>query len=128
MRLLLDTHAFLWFIQGDENLSQQSRLLIEDSKNEVLISVATLWEIAIKSNLKKLDLLEPFEVLIPREIINNELTQLPITIEHLVQLGQLPFYHRDPFDRLLIAQSLFEQVPLVSKDSQFDEYGVKRIW
>jgi len=100
MHLLLDTHAFLWFINGDEKLSQRSRLLIQEANNEVLISVVTLWEITIKTSLKKLDLSQPFEILIPRELADNEFTQLPITIDHLIQLGNLPFHHRDPFDRL----------------------------
>ncbi|MDM8557424.1 type II toxin-antitoxin system VapC family toxin [Candidatus Parabeggiatoa sp. HSG14] len=128
MRVLLDTHAFLWFINGDKNLSQRSRLLIQEADNEVLISIVTLWEITIKTSLKKLDLSQPFNVLIPRELADNEFTQLPVTIDHLIQLSNLPFHHRDPFDRLLIAQSLFEQVPLISKDSEFDNYGLERIW
>jgi PIN domain nuclease of toxin-antitoxin system len=128
MRLLLDTHAFLWFISGDESLSQYSRLLIQEAENEIFISVATLWEISIKNSLNKLELSQPFEILIPRELSDNEFTQLSITIEHLIQLVRLPFHHRDPFDRLLIAQSLSEQLPLVSKDSQFDNYGLERIW
>lgn len=128
MRLLLDTHALLWFINGDENLSQRSKILIQESNNEVFISIATLWEITIKTSLGKLELSQPFELLIPRELTNNEFTLLPITIEHLIKLGSLPFYHRDPFDRLLIAQALYEQVPLISKDSEFDDYELERIW
>ena len=128
MRLLLDTHTFLWFINGDENLSQRSKILIQESDNEVFISIATLWEITIKTSLGKLELSQPFDLLIPRELTNNEFTQLPITIEHLIKLGSLPFHHRDPFDRLLIAQSLYEQMPLISKDSEFDDYELERIW
>ncbi|ALG69233.1 type II toxin-antitoxin system VapC family toxin [Beggiatoa leptomitoformis] len=128
MRLLLDTHAFLWFINGDDNLSQHSQLLIQDTNNEVLISIATLWEISIKSSLKKLELAQSFEILIPKELINNKFTLLPITVEHLIQLGKLPLHHRDPFDRILIAQSLCEQLPIVSKDSQFNNYSLEIIW
>ena len=128
MRLLLDTHAFLWFINGDEHLSQHSRLLIQEADNEVLISVATLWEITIKTSLTKIELSQPFDILIPRELSDNEFTQLPISLEHLIHLGKLPFHHRDPFDRILIAQSLYEQIPLVSKDSEFDKYGIDRFW
>lgn len=128
MRLLLDTHAFLWFINGDETLSQHSRLLIQEADNDILISSATLWEIVIKNSLNKLELSQPFGILIPRELSDNEFTQLPITVDHLVQLGKLPFHHRDLFDRLLIAQSLYEQVPLISKDNEFDKYGLERIW
>ncbi len=128
MRLLLDTHAFLWFISGDKNLSQRSRTLIQEANNEILISIATLWEIAIKISLKKLELLQPFEIIIPREITDNEFTQLPIKLEHLFELKRLPCHHRDPFDRLLIAQSSSEKLPLISKDSLFDNYSVERIW
>jgi PIN domain nuclease of toxin-antitoxin system len=128
MRLLLDTHAFLWFIGGDGSLSERARSLIQEADNEVLISIATLWEISIKTSLNKLELVEAFDVLIPRELADNEFTQLPVTLNHIVQLGRLPFHHRDPFDRLLIAQSLYENVPLVSKDSAFDRYGIERVW
>jgi PIN domain nuclease of toxin-antitoxin system len=128
MRFLLDTHTFLWFINGDDNLSQQGKLLIQEADNEILISSATLWEIVIKTSLNKLELSQPFNILIPKELADNDFTQLFITIDHLIQLSKLPFYHRDPFDRLLIAQSLFEQVPLISKDGEFDHYGLERIW
>ena len=128
MRLLLDTHAFLWFINGDEKLNQHSKALIQESNNEVLVSIATLWEIAIKTSLNKLELLQPFEIVIPKELAENEFTLLPIKLEHLVELRKLPFHHRDPFDRLLIAQSLSEKLPLISKDDQFGNYDVERIW
>lgn len=128
MRLLLDTHAFLWFINGDDKLSQRSRALIQEYNNEVLVSIATLWEIAIKISLNKLELLQPFEIIIPKELADNEFTLLAIKLEYLVELRKLPFYHRDPFDRLLIAQSLSEKLPLISKDDQFDNYGVERTW
>jgi PIN domain nuclease of toxin-antitoxin system len=128
MRFLLDTHTFLWFINGDERLSEQSRRLIENADNDVLISVVSLWEIAIKVSLNKLELAQAFEVLIPRELADNKFTQLPITVAHLIQLSKLPFHHRDPFDRLLIAQSLTEELPLVSKDRKFNNYGVARVW
>jgi PIN domain nuclease of toxin-antitoxin system len=128
MRLLLDTQAFLWFISGDESLSERARLLIQEADNEVLISIATLWEISIKASLNKLELTQAFDVLIPRELADNEFTQLPITLNHIIRLGRLPYFHRDPFDRMLIAQSLYEKVPLVSRDGEFDHYGIERIW
>lgn len=128
MRMLLDTHTFLWFINGDDKLTEASRLLIQNIDNEVFISVVTLWEIAIKISLGKLSLLQDFSVLIPRELNSNEFLQLPIKLKHLIQLGSLPFYHRDPFDRLLIAQSLSEQIPIISRDVIFDDYKVQRIW
>jgi len=100
MRLLLDTHAMVhqWRLK---NLSQHSRLLIQEADNEVFISIATLWEITIKTSIKKLELSQPFNILIPRELADNEFTQLPITIDHLIQLGNLAFHHRDPFDRII---------------------------
>jgi PIN domain nuclease of toxin-antitoxin system len=96
--------------------------------NEIFVSIATLWEIAIKNNINKLELSQPFDVLIPRELSDNAFTLLPITVNHLIQLGTLPFHHRDPFDRLLIAQSQYEKMPIISKDSRFEHYDVDIIW
>jgi PIN domain nuclease of toxin-antitoxin system len=106
MRFLLDTHAFLWFVMGDARLGAAARDTIEDTMHEKWISVASIWEIAIKHSLGKLTLAEPFEVLIPREIQSNGFRLLPIDLAHLTRVNVLPFHHRDPFDRLLIAQSL----------------------
>lgn len=128
MTVLLDTHAFLWFILDDARLSQAARDTIELGTTSVLISPATPWEIAIKYSTKKLTLTEPFHVLIPREIHANRFTLLPVSIEHTVVVSSLPYHHRDPFDRMLIAQSLVDNLPVVSVDSQFDAYGVNRIW
>jgi PIN domain nuclease of toxin-antitoxin system len=128
MRLLLDTHAFLWFVMGDNRLSQSARAAIEDPANEKRLSVASLWEIAIKHSLGKLRLAEPFEVLIPREMHRNALVILPIEVSHLARVDALPFHHRDPFDRLLIAQALVEDLNLVSIEAAFDTYRVSRIW
>jgi PIN domain nuclease of toxin-antitoxin system len=128
MKLLLDTHTFLWFIAGSHNLSQTARELIEDVANEKLVSIASLWEIAIKHSIGKLPLAAPFSALIPQQMALNGFDSLPIEIHQISLLVALPFHHRDPFDRLLIAQSLAEGIPLVSADSNFDAYGVQRFW
>lgn len=128
MRLLLDTHSFLWFIDGSKSLSANARELIEDEFNEVFLSVGSLWEIAIKVSIGKLVLNSPFEVLIPQQISLNRITLLDIAVSHTVLVSSLPFHHRDPFDRLLVAQSTVEQIPILSVDPAFDEYGVTRLW
>ena len=102
MRLLLDTHSFLWFMMGSPKLSGRARSLIEDESNERLFSSASLWELAIKLSLGKLSLSEPFDVLIPRELSTNGIVVLRMEIAHFSVLATLPFHHRDPFDRLLI--------------------------
>jgi PIN domain nuclease of toxin-antitoxin system len=128
MRLLLDTHTFLWFIDGNANLSTSTRALIEDMANEVFLSVASLWEMAIKVSLRKLQLEHPFEILMPEQLSLNGIELLGITVSHVANVAVLPFHHRDPFDRLLIAQSLAERMPIVSRDPAFDSYPVTRLW
>jgi PIN domain nuclease of toxin-antitoxin system len=128
MRLLLDTHAFLWFLGDAPELSTQARGLIEDDTNEVLLSVASLWEMAIKISLQKLTLSGPLGQFIPEQLALNSIGLLPITLAHTVAVATLPFHHRDPFDRLLIAQALVEALPVISRDHSWDAYGVKRIW
>ena len=128
MKLLLDTHAFLWFIMGSINLSANARVLIEDPSNESLLSVASLWEMAIKVSLGKLTLSAPFAELIPPQLNANGIGLLNIRIDHLSLLTTLPFHHRDPFDRLLIAQAITDNIPVVSIDAAFDNYGLTRLW
>src|SRR4051794_40633258 len=128
MRLLLDTHALLWFIIGDSKLSTTARVAIEDPRNEKLVSAGSIWEIAVKVSLGKLTLAEPFGVIIPRELGRNGFVILPITTAHADRISTMPFHHRDPFDRLLIAQAQQEALTVVGLDPQFDAYGVKRIW
>ena len=127
MRLLLDTHSFLWFIEDNPRLSAKAKNLLE-SETELLISAASLWEIAIKISMGKLSLTQPFELFIPNQLATNAIEVLPIAVEHLALLSALPFHHRDPFDRLMIAQAIVEQLPIVSLDREFDPYGVKRLW
>ena len=128
MRLLLDTHAFLWFVLDDPRLSATATALIVDSNNDVEISPASYWEMAIKISLGKYSLPEPYEVFMEREIAANQFRILHIEPRHTALLTTLPFHHRDPFDRLLVAQAIVEQIPIVSSDSTFDADGVRRLW
>jgi PIN domain nuclease of toxin-antitoxin system len=128
MRLLLDTHAFLWFIMGSPNLSASARSLIEDDASERFLSVASLWEMAIKLSTGKLTLSAPFNVLIPPQLGLNGIELLGIEVGHAAVVSTLPFHHRDPFDRLLVAQAIVESMPIVSADTAFDMYAVKRLW
>jgi PIN domain nuclease of toxin-antitoxin system len=128
MRVLLDTHAFLWFISGSKKLSSVARNIIADLDNEVFLSAASLWEIAIKVSLGKLDLIQPYEKLIPEQLQQEEIRTLPIEIDHLTNMIKLPFHHRDPFDRLIIAQGIVEGFPIVSSDPVFTNYPVKIMW
>jgi PIN domain nuclease of toxin-antitoxin system len=128
LRLLLDTHALLWFLAGDEKLSGVARALVEDDGNEVLVSAGSLWEIAIKLSLGKLGMSIPFEEAFPAQLDANEIRILPILPAHLQRVVSLPFHHRDPFDRLLAAQAIAESLPLVSRDAVFDTYGLRRLW
>ena len=128
MTLLLDTHSFLWFWWDDPQLSETAKQAICDATNRKLISTASCWEIAIKVSLKKLDLGAPYRGFIHEHMVRNNFELLQITDEHLAMLVDLPFHHKDPFDRLLVAQSLYEQIPIVSVDPQLDAYGGTRIW
>ena len=128
MRLLLDTHAFLWFVMDDPRLGGHARVLIEDAANERLLSVASCWEIAIKLSLGRLGLAEPLEVFLRDQMARNAIAPLPVEIAHTVLVSSLPFHHRDPFDRLLVAQALVERVPLLSADATLDAYEVDRRW
>ncbi|HRJ40646.1 MAG: type II toxin-antitoxin system VapC family toxin [Caldilineaceae bacterium] len=128
MRILLDTHAFLWFVSNEAEMSTRSLKIIEDPSVDVLVSVATLWEIAIKSSIGKLDLKQTFDEIIPRELTNNRFQLWAIDIAALSLVSTLPLYHRDPFDRLLIAQAIAEGIPIVTRDSAFSSYPVQIIW
>jgi PIN domain nuclease of toxin-antitoxin system len=128
MRLLLDTHAFLWFVLGDAQLRSTARSYIPDSAHAKLISPASYWEIAIKVSLGKYRLNASYELCMQRGIEGNGFEILPIEPKHTVALTALPFHHRDPFDRLLIAQAMVEQVPIVSRDTAFHAYPITRLW
>ncbi len=128
MRVLLDTHALLWFLLADHKLSQRAQEMISDAETVVEISPASYWEIAIKISLGKYELPEPYAQFMERELMINDFSILPILPRHTALLTNLPFHHRDPFDRLLIAQSMAEVIPLVSCDQNFDAYAISRIW
>ncbi len=128
MKLLLDTHTLLWFIAGSASLSAYARSLIEDIANEKFVSIASIWETAIKISIGKMSLSAPFDVLFPHQLKINGFELLPIKIEHTSVVTNLPFHHRDPFDRLLIAQAIEEKMSLASADARFDDYGITRLW
>ncbi len=126
MRQLLDTHAFLWFVMGNPRITDKLRAQIEDNEN--FVSIVSVWEIAIKYNIGKLNLELPFDDFIDRQIIPNGIQLLDVKLEHLKVLSTLPLHHRDPFDRLLIAQAITEDIVLISADSLFSLYPVQRMW
>ncbi len=128
MRLLLDTHAFLWFVLGDAQLSNTAKSYILDSAHAKLISPASYWEIAIKVSIGIYILNASYELFTQRGIEGNGFEILPIELKHTVALTTLPFHHRDPFDRLLIAQAMAEQIPIISNDPAFDAYPIMRLW
>ncbi len=128
MKFLLDTHTFLWFIEGNLNLSSAARNLIEDRENQRFISVASLWEMSIKVSIGKLELAITFIELVERQVYGNAIELLEIQPGHLDELAKLTFHHKDPFDRLIIAQSLAEHIPVVTKDSAFGNYPVTVLW
>jgi PIN domain nuclease of toxin-antitoxin system len=128
VRLLLDTHSFLWFILGDSRLSAGARSLIENADNERWLSMASAWEMAIKVSLGKMNVFQPFDTLLATHLQRNNVFLLPISLPHVLRVVTLPFHHRDPFDRMIAVQSLSENLPLVSADSVFDNYGVQRLW
>ncbi len=129
MKLLLDTHTFLWFIDGNPKLSGYARQLIGSPANERLLSVASLWEMSIKASMGKLKLDLTFEKIVSEHIEGNAIKLLQIAPEHLDILRSLPFHHKDPFDRLIIAQGQSEKMPIVSRDKAFHEYnGIRCIW
>lgn len=128
MKLLLDTHSFMWFVAADARLSKTAREAIEDAANEKFVSVASAWEIAIKHSLGKIILSEPYEIFMPRQIAVNGFELLNITVEHTAIVAKLELHHRDPFDRLLIAQAMSEGMTIISKDDAFKAYPVICAW
>lgn len=128
MRLLLDTHAFLWFVTDDPQLSATARALIVDPTNDILVSPASYWEIAIKVSLGKHPLTVPFEQFFTQGIDGNDFSILPIEVRHAAILCSLPMHHKDPFDRMIASQALAEQLSVVSVDAAIDLYGVTRLW
>jgi PIN domain nuclease of toxin-antitoxin system len=125
VRLLLDTHVLLWLLAGSERVSDEVREVLADPRNEVFVSAASGWEIAIKVGLGKLDVPPDVRSWLPVELTASRLTILPISLDHALGVENLPAHHADPFDRVLIAQALAEDMVLVSNDHQIDRYEIR---
>lgn len=127
MNVLIDTHALIWFITADDKLPSESRRVIENTSNTCLVSIASLWEMGIKTSLGKLELQISLESLF--EIINQSgFTILPITPDHILTNATLNYHHRDPFDRLIIAQAKYEGIKVITKDGEYKKYNIGLIW
>ncbi|MFZ5797694.1 MAG: type II toxin-antitoxin system VapC family toxin [Thermodesulfobacteriota bacterium] len=127
-RLLLDTHVFLWWVTDDANLTAATRRAIADPNNECCLSMVSCWEMAIKSSLGKLRLAKSVERFVTEQLAANSFALLPIELRHAARNEKLPFHHRDPFDRLLIAQAMVEKITIVTADQIFGKYGAKTLW
>jgi PIN domain nuclease of toxin-antitoxin system len=128
MRLLLDSHAFLWWCDGDERLSQKVRILIESETVEILVSAASIWEIATKARIGKLPKAAPIAHRLPEVVREQGFLPLPVSIEHAHRAGWLTAAHRDPFDRMLAAQSAIEDIPVATNDAAIGACGAKSVW
>lgn len=128
MRLLLDTHAFLWWLDGNRRLSDTARRAIEDAANDIVVSAVSAWEITTKHRIGKLPRAGAVARNVAGTIANQGFEELAIPVTDAERAGRLPGPHRDPFDRILIAQALVHDVAVVSLDRAFDRYGVNRIW
>lgn len=128
MKVLLDTHAFLWLMVDDPQLSITARTTFADVKNEIYLSLASAWEMAIKANLQKLKLPLPVKDYILTRTQAHQIKLFDISLEHIALVESLPLHHRDPFDRLIISQSMFANLHILSDDHFFDSYPIHRIW
>ena len=128
MRLLLDTHAFLWWNAADPRLSRKASALLADPKNTLLLSVVSAWELVVKTQAGKLRLPEPPGVYVPTRLAHYGIGALPVTLTHALAAEALPLHHRDPFDRLLVAQAASEGLPILTIDPQMRKYAVKVLW
>lgn len=128
MRVLLDTHALLWWLDGDKRLPLAARRVISDLGTEVLVSAASAWEITTKARLGKLPGALAVAADVATAVISQGFVALPISLDHAQRAGSLPGPHRDPFDRMLIAQSQAEGIPLVTNERIFEAYGIRRVW
>ena len=128
MRYLLDTHAFLWFVLDDKRISTRAISIIRDSKNKIYFSAASAWEMAIKTELNRLRIKEDLESFIIEQLSANNFVPLSITVSHSLYTARLPQIHKDPFDRIIIAQSKLENLPLISRDKNIRKYEITMIW
>lgn len=128
VRALLDTHALIWFAFDDSKLSRRARSVLLDLENEILVSATSAWELTTKVRVGKLPIASRFAVEFREKVRNLGFQELAITVEHGQRAGLLPGEHRDPFDRMLMAQAISENIPIVSNEQVFDEYHVRRIW
>jgi PIN domain nuclease of toxin-antitoxin system len=128
MQLLVDSHALIWAVDSPDLLTSRAQTALKDATNQLFLSAATIWEIAIKVGTGKLSLALPYLQWMNRAIGDLSLTILPVTVDYANYQASLPTHHRDPFDRLLIAQSAVDSILIVSADVQFDAYGIQRVW
>jgi PIN domain nuclease of toxin-antitoxin system len=128
VRVLLDTHAFLWWITDDPRLSTSARAVIADAANELFLSAASGWEMAIKARLGRLEVAGDLPRVIPAHMASNAVQSLPVQMGHALSVHGLPDIHRDPFDRILVAQGLAEQMPILTQDENIAKYEVRVIW
>jgi PIN domain nuclease of toxin-antitoxin system len=128
LKILLDTHAFLWIIGDDPRLSSAARDIFLRPENEVALSVASVWEILVKTASGKFQLPQPAGPFLRAELRKNSVTVLPILLQHVLRVEQLPLHHRNPFDRIIVAQAIEEKIPLVSADAKFSAYPVELLW
>ena len=128
MTILLDTHTFLWFANDDPDLSTEARRRIEEPGADVVLSIASVWELSIRAALKKIDLPAAVDVFVPQQLLLNSIRLLPVNVSHALRVASLPHHHGDPSDRMLVAQSLVENVPIVSRDKILSRYGVACLW
>ncbi len=128
MICLLDTHCFLWFIRDDPRLSRHADRILRDGRSHILLSVASVWEMIMKAETGRLLLPRPIGDFLQDQVVRNAIKVLPIRLEHTLRLEGLPLHHRDPFDRMLIAQAMEEEVPILSADPALRAYGAEIIW
>ena len=128
MRLLIDSHALIWYVDQHQQLSPASHAAISDPSNDLLLSAGSIWEIAIKIGLGKLVLTQPYSLWMSQALADLGITVLPITVEYADAQASLPRHHSDPFDRLIVTQAIVEKVSIVSADARMDAYGITRLW
>ena len=129
MKILLDTCSFLWLVREDvDSLGSKAQSLFLDDSNDIFLSIVSCWEISIKWSIGKLDLQSPPDIFLKTQIADNGLTLLYISLNHATNVAELTFHHRDPFDRLLVAQSMVEGIPLLTADETLSQYEIQRVW